>query len=356
MFSTRNVLTAVSLALSILIGLTLARTATGTKGAAATGRRDHPRIGLSLDTLKEARWQGDRDCFVARARELGSDVSVQSANSDDATQIQNVTSLLSSGIDVLVIAPHNAQAMARAVELAHAQGVPVLSYDRLIQGATPDLYMSFDNAAVGRLQGDYVVGRLPALGHQMQLVRIYGAKTDNNAVLYKAGQDQAVQPHVDRGDIVVVDADWAEDWKPENAKKIMNVGLTKAAASGRPIDACLATNDGTAGGAIQALTEEGLAGKVIVTGQDAEIVACQRIVQGTQAMTVYKPIKTLATRAAEMAVRLGQGKPVVATAVIKNDQAQIPSVLFPTVIVTKDNIDSTVIADGFHTHAEVYGK
>ncbi len=265
-----------------------------------------------------------------------------------------MTSLLAGGVDVLVIALHNAQAMARAVDLAHAQGVPVVSYDRLIKGAVPDLYLSFDNAAVGRLQGQYVVDQLGRVGHRpLRLVRVYGAKTDNNAVLYKDGQDGAIDPHVANGDVVVVGADWAEDWKAENAKRIVNAALT---AAGRDVDAVLASNDGTAGGAVQALAEDGLAGRVIVTGQDAELVACRRIVQGTQAMTVHKPNKRLATRAAEMAVLLGQGRSVVATTTVDNGSAEIPSVLFPSVVVTRDNLDQTVIADGFHTHAEVYGK
>ena len=346
----RTTLTIVSLALSVLIGLALARTGSPGGGTTAGGHRDHPRIGLSLDTLKEARWQGDRDFFVARAKELGCDVQVQSANSDDTAQMQNVNSLLSNGIDVLVIAPHNAQAMATAVDAAHKAGVPVLSYDRLIKGANPDLYMSFDNKAVGTLQGQYIVEQLPKVGHRpMRLVRIYGAKTDHNAVLYKEGQDEAIKPHVDNGDIVVVQEDWAEDWKPENAKRIMNAAITNA---GRNVDAVLASNDGTAGGAIQALDEEGLGGKVIVTGQDAEAVACQRIAQGSQSMSVYKPIKQLATHAAEMAVKLGQGGPIVVTA----EQEHIPAVLFPSVVVTRANLEDTVIKDGFHTRAEVFGK
>ena len=140
-------------------------------------------------------------------------------------------------------------------------------------------------------------------------MRIYGAKTDNNALLFKQGQDNVLEPYIERGDIEVVHEDWAEDWKPENAKRIVNAAIT---AHGARFDAVLASNDGTAGGAIQALLEEGLAGKVLVTGQDAELVACQRIVDGTQAMTIYKPLQTLAQGAAELAVRMASGKAVVA--------------------------------------------
>ncbi len=243
---------------SVAVGLAL-RTNGGSVsgpagGGAAATREGHARlkVGLSLDTLKEARWQSDRDIFVSRIKELGCDVEVQSANGDDTAQMQNCTSLLSSGAGVLVIAAHNGKAMARAVELAHAQNVPVIAYDRMIVDSDPDLCVTFDNVGVGRLQGQYVVDQLAALKHAkpMKLVRIYGAKTDNNAVLFKRGQDEALQPYIDRGDIRVVQEDWAEDWKPENAKRITNAAITNA---GRDIDAILASNDGTAGGAIQAL-------------------------------------------------------------------------------------------------------
>ena len=350
--SSRNILTIISLALSILIGLALARTSGPAK--VATSHHDHPLIGLSLDTLKEARWQGDRDLFVARATELGSKVLVQSANSDDTVQMQNCTSLLSAGVDVLVIAPHDAQAMAGAVEMAHRQGIPVISYDRLIRGAQADLYMSFDNLAVGQMQGKYIADQLPKIGHRpMKIVRIYGAKSDSNAALYKLGQEQGMGEHLINGDIKVVQEDWADDWKPENAKRIVNAAITN---NGRDIDAILASNDGEAGGAAQALLEEGLAGKVLITGQDGDLVACQRIVAGTQSMTVYKPIKQLATHAAEMAVLIGQGKPIIATAIVNNGTADVPSVLFAPMVVTKETINDTVVKDGFHTHAEVYGK
>ena len=146
-------------------------------------------------------------------------------------------------------------------------------------------------------------------------MRIYGAKTDNNALLFKQGQDNVLAPYIERGDIDVVHEDWAEDWKPENAKRIVNAAIT---AHGDAFDAVLASNDGTAGGAIQALLEEGLAGKKLVTGQDAELVACQRIVDGTQAMTIYKPLKTLARNAAELAVRMAQRKVVVAPQTVNN--------------------------------------
>ncbi len=344
--SPRILLVLLSLALSVTIGLVLSR-----QGGQAMRTNAVPRIGLSMDTLKEERWQVDRDLFTARARELGAEVLVQSANSDDAAQLSQVQSLLTQGIDALVIIPHNGGAMARAVELAHAAGVPVLSYDRLITGCDLDLYITFDNVKVGELQARFLADRLPASG-KLRLVRIYGSKTDNNALLFKQGQDNVLKPLIEAGRVEVVFEDWAADWKPENAKKIMNAAITR---NGPEIDAVLASNDGTAGGAIQALTEEGLVGKILVTGQDADLAACQRIAQGTQAMTVYKPIKLLASQAAEAAVRLARHRPVIAVAGIDNGAVSVPSILLEIIAVTKDNLRETVVADGFRSEADVFG-
>ena len=309
-------------------------------------------IGLSMDTLKEERWQVDRDLFLERAKALGVDVLVQSANSDDSVQLTQVQSLITQGVDALVIIPHNGEAMAKAVALAHAAGVPVLSYDRLITGCDLDLYITFDNVKVGELQARFLAERIPEVG-KLRLVRIYGSKTDNNAVLFKQGQDNVLKPLIEAGKVEVVFEDWAADWKPENAKKIMNAAITK---SGPGIDAVLASNDGTAGGAVQALTEEGLAGKVLVTGQDGDLAACQRIVQGTQTMTVYKPIKVLASRAAEAAVKLAKGQSVIARSGIDNGKGEVPSLLLEIVAVTRDNLRETIVADGFRVEADVYGK
>jgi D-xylose transport system substrate-binding protein len=311
----------------------------------AFASKDHPVIGLSLDTLKEERWQHDRDIFVAAAKQLGADVVYLSANSDDTVQVRDVESLISKGVDVLVIAPHNGDAMGRAVKDANDAKIPVIAYDRLIKNANIDYYLSFDNVKVGEAQGEYVADHLPA-DHKARLVRIYGAQTDNNAVLFKQGQDNILLPLIKAGKIEVIHEDWATDWKPDAAKKIMNAAITKA---GSNIDIVLASNDGTAGGAIQALIEEKLDGKVLVTGQDAELAACQRIMRGTQAMTVYKPLKTLASHAAEIAVGLAQGKPPVVTDSIDNGFKKVPSIFEKVISVDKDNMMSTVVAAGFHS-------
>lgn len=313
----------------------------------AFASKEKPLIGLSLDTLKEERWQHDRDTFTAAAEKLGARVIVQSANSDDTRQVRDIESLITRGVDVLVIVPHNGAAMTRAVKSANQAKIPVISYDRLILNADIDYYLSFDNVKVGEAQASYLTARLPA-DRPARIVRIYGAPTDNNAKLFKQGQDNVLDPLIKSGKIVVVHEDWALDWKPEVAKKIMNAAITKA---GTEIDAVLASNDGTAGGAIQSLVEEGLAGKVLVTGQDADLAACQRIMRGTQSMTVYKPLKTLASNAARMAVAVARGERPSATSSVDNGLKQVPSIFEQVISVDKDNLTATVVADGFHSAA-----
>jgi D-xylose transport system substrate-binding protein len=352
----RNILMVASLALSVLIGLVIARggqggssggSSGGSRGTSATSTA--PLIGLSLDTLKEARWQADRDYFVKRAKELGARVDVQSANGDDNQQIRDVESLLTAGAKVLVIVPHDGVAMARAVEIAHKQNVPVISYDRLIRNSEVDLYLTFDNVKVGELQAKYLVSKLP--NGKGRIVRVYGSPTDNNSKLFKQGQDNVLNPLIKKGDIKVVRADWAEDWRPDNAKRIVNAAITD---TGGNFDGVLASADGVAGGAIQALQEAGLAKKVLVTGQDAELSACQRIVQGTQSMTIYKPIKVLATSAANAAVKMAQGRPIVATETVNNGKIDVPSQFDDIYAVDKTNMVERVIKDGFQSYDDVY--
>jgi len=346
----RGFLTAGCLVLSVLIGLVISLDPSHTLGP--TSSPTLPLIGLSLDTLQEARWQRDRDLFVERARELGAEVKVQAANSDDGRQIADVESLITSGVDVIVMVPHDGAAMAKAVRLAHEAGIPVIAYDRLIRNAETDLYVTFDNERVGEAQARYLLDHLDRSRRKpARIVRVYGGKTDNNSFLVKAGQDRAIRPALEASELIVLHEDWADNWKPENAKRIVNAAITK---HGRKIDAILTSNDGTAGGAIQALVEEGLAGQVLVTGQDADLVACQRIVRGTQSMTVYKPVRRLARGAAELAVRLAEGKPIIAREAVFNGRIEVPSVFFDVITVTKDNMVATVIEDGFQDYDAVF--
>lgn len=342
----RNWLVVASFAASVALGLTLRGKGGPAAAPASSGR---PLIGLSLDTLKEERWQRDKAAFEAKAAELGADLLVQAANSDDTRQMQDVQALISRRVGAIIIAPHNGAAMAKGVAMAHEAGIPVISYDRLITGADVDLYVAFDAVRVGEQQARALLDSAKA--RPLRLVRIQGAKTDHNSFLVKEGQDKVLQPLIAKGQIKVLHEDWAQDWRPENAKKIMNAALT---THGHDIDAVLAANDGTAGGAIQALSEEGLAGKVTVVGQDAELVACQRIAAGTQAATIYKPTRLEVTAALDAALRLIKGRPVVARDEMDNGAVQVPSILRDTVVVTKANLLDTVVKDGYHSYDEVY--
>jgi D-xylose transport system substrate-binding protein len=305
------------------------------------------RIGFLMDTLKEERWIKDRDLFVSRANELGAEVIVQSADGKDETQIKQAESLLLQGVDVLVVIPHNSEVSATIVEKAKKENVPVISYDRLIRNSEPDLYISFDNEKVGEMQAKYLIEKAPKGNYML----IGGAPTDNNAQLFRKGQMNILQPFIDKGDIKIVADQWAKDWLPDEALKHTENALTQQK---NDIVAIVASNDGTAGGAIQPLIRQSLAGKIFVSGQDADLAALQRIVQGTQSMTVYKPVTKLAVRSAEAAVSLAKKEKIETNGKINNGKIDVPSILLEPISVDKNNLDATVIKDGFHKREDVY--
>jgi D-xylose transport system substrate-binding protein len=305
------------------------------------------RIGFSMDTLKEERWQKDRDLFVARAEELGAEVLVQSADGNDATQLRQVEGLLVQGIDVLVVIPHNAEVAASIVDAAKRSNVPVVSYDRLIKNSNVDLYISFDNEKVGEMQAKYLVERAPKGNY----ILIGGAPTDNNAKMFRDGQMRILKPYVDRSDIKIAADQWARDWLPEEAMKHTENALT---AGSDDVVAVLASNDATAGGAIQALGRVNMASKVLVSGQDADLAALQRIVAGTQSMTVYKPVSLLAVRAAEASISMAKKEAVKTDGVVNNGKIDVPSIFLEPVMVDRDNLESTVLKDGFHKREDVF--
>src|ERR1044072_7891812 len=251
-------LVTLSLFSSVLACVQPAQPPGGTTGANAS-KTGPIRIGLSMDTLKEERWQRDRDLFVERAKELGAEVLVQSANGDDKAQVQQSENLLTQGINVLVVIPHNGEVAATIVESAKAKGVPVVSYDRLIRTSEPALYISFDNEKVGELQARYLLERAPKGNY----VLIGGAPTDNNATLFRKRQMNVLQPAIDRGDVKVVSDQWAKDWLASEALRICEDALTK---SRRDVVAVVASNDATAGGAISGLGAGGVGGEGLGSG------------------------------------------------------------------------------------------
>jgi D-xylose transport system substrate-binding protein len=322
---------------------------TSTTGTARAPHSGPVRIGFSMDTLKEERWQRDKRLVEQRAKELGAQLDVEVANGDDAVQTNQADNLLTKGVDVLIVAPHNGEIAASIVEAAHRKGVPVISYDRLIRNADVDLYLSHQVEKIGEMQADYALKHVPKGNY----VLIGGSPTDYNAILLRKGQMNILKPAIDRGDIKIISEQFAREWKAEEALRITEDALTR---TGKKIQAIVASNDGTAGGAISALEAAGLAGKVLVTGQDAQKDAVQRIVKGTQTMTIYKPIQPLAFGAVDAAIKLARKQPVETQDKINNGKKDVPSILIPPVVVDKSNVDATIIKDGYHTRQEIYGQ
>jgi D-xylose transport system substrate-binding protein len=304
-----------------------------------------PKIGFSIDDLRVERWARDRDYFTAAAKELGATVYVQSADASEQRQIAQIENLISRGVDVIAIVPFNATVLSNAVREAKKAGIKVLSYDRLILNSDVDAYISFDNEKVGELQASEVLKRQPKGNYYL----LGGAPTDNNAKLLRAGQLKVLQPHIDKGDIKVVGQQWVKEWNPSEAMSIIENALT---ANHNKIDAIVASNDGTAGGAVQALAAQKLAGKVPVSGQDADLAGVRRVVAGTQTLTVYKPIKLIATEAAKLSVALVRGTSVNYNTQYDNGYKKVSTVLLNPIVVTKDNVD-VLVKDGFYSQSQI---
>jgi D-xylose transport system substrate-binding protein len=306
------------------------------------------KIGFSLGTLKEERWIKDRDILMAKARDLNADIIVQNANNDDQDQLKQVKYLLEQDIDVLIIVPNDLNKAATAVDMAQKQGVPVISYDRLVMNANVDLYITFDNVKVGELMARRI-GKSMKTGN---LLIINGAKTDNNTKMIKQGYDKILQPLVEEGKINIIGEEWAANWLKEYAFKVVDDALQKKTK----INAVIAGNDSLAEGVVEALSEHRMTGEVIVIGQDADLTACQRIVEGTQLMTIYKPIEKLAEATIEMAIRLVKKEPLNVNDYINDGRYDVKYYVLDPTAVDKENIDETIIRDGFHIKEEIYRK
>lgn len=304
------------------------------------------KIGLAIDDLRLERWQKDRDIFVKQAEAKGAKVYVQSANGDEQTQISQIENMISRGVNVLVIIPYNGKVLSNVIAEAKQEGIKVLAYDRLINDADLDFYISFDNEKVGELQAKSLTDKVPAGNYFL----MGGSPVDNNAHMFREGQMKVLKPYIESGKIKIVGDQWADGWLPENALKIMENALT---ANNNHIDAVVASNDATAGGAIQALSAQGLAGKVVISGQDADLAAIKRIMAGTQTMTVYKPITLLASTAAEIAVELAKGEQPGFDAMLNNGLKDVPTRMLTPIMVDKANIETTVIKDGFHKQSDL---
>ena len=305
----------------------------------AQAQKKEVKIGFSIEAMEGERWQTDLDQFQQRAHELGGAVVTRSANGDDDLQFRQINELLKDGIDVLVFLPHDTSKAGRIVEAAHAKHVPVISYDRLAS-APVDLYVGFDLFSVGTEQAQSLVDRAPKGNYLL----LGGSPLDANSKVVRAGQMKVLQPFLDRGDIHVFADVWVPEWSPTEAYVLVRKELDKLKAAPTAI---VASNDGIAGGAIQALEDKGWSGSVLVSGQDADLAAIERIFDGTQMMTVYKPVGQEARTAAEAAVKLARHEDVEGRAEVPNGTLTTKAILLAPICVTQENAKQTVLKDGF---------
>jgi D-xylose transport system substrate-binding protein len=322
----------------------------GFAGCSKKAKKDDGKIkiGFSMDTLAIERWLKDKETFIAVAKSMGADVvDVQASESKADVQNNQAENMITNGVDVLVVLPYDSDSTAAIVETAHKAGVKVIAYDRMINKADVDYYVSFNNVKIGEMEAEPLVQAAPKGNY----ILLGGAPTDSTSKLLREGQMNVLKPFIDKGDIKIVADQWVKDWLPEEALKIVENALT---ANKNNIKAIVASNDGTAGGAVQALAEQKLAGKVAIGGQDVELAACQRIVEGTQTASVYASPILEATAAAQAAVKLAKGETLTAADKVNNGTKDVPSILLTPILVTKDNVVDTVIKDGFQKIEDVY--
>ncbi|MCX6132543.1 MAG: substrate-binding domain-containing protein [Ignavibacteriales bacterium] len=317
-------------------------------------------VGFLMETYDLDRWKRDESYFGDKSRSFGMTVLRAVADADQDRQNKQAETLLTQGVNVLVVVPKNLNTAARIVTSAHEKNVPVLAYDRLIVGCDLDMYITFDNEKVGYLQAEGVLQKVP----EGNFILLGGAASDNNAKLLREGQLRAIKEHElkTKKKITILADPFLDDWDREEARRRIGNLITKFNAEKKRIDAIIASNDATAGGVVAALQAEKMDRKIPVSGQDAELQACQRIVEGTQAVTVYKPVQLLAEVSAQVAHRLAKKERPediiralgYTVNYLDNGFKKVPSIFLEPVFVTKDNIMKTVVADGWQTVEKIY--
>ncbi len=335
---------AISLSASALAACGSSDSGSGSSSDTGSGSGEGKKIALLLPENKTARYEAfDKPMFEAAVKADCADCEViySNAEQDAAKQQQQAEAAITQGVDVLVLDAVDGKAAATIVNNAKSQGIPVVAYDRFVAGS--DYYVSFDNKMVGELQGQGLVEAMKAEGNDSgDIVMINGSPTDANAADFKAGAHSVLDSS---GYTIAAEYD-TPDWSPDKAQAWMEsqIGTLKGKLVG-----VYAANDGTGGGAIAALKSGGVKPLPPVTGQDAELAAIQRIVSGDQYLTIYKAIKPEAEDAAKAALALANKE----TPNAGTDKEGVPATLLDPVVVTKDNIKDTVVADGFYTAADI---
>ncbi len=317
------------------------------------------KIGFLLKTMQEERYQRDKTTFIAKAEALGATVIFDSANNDELTQLAKFENMLAKGAQVIVMQPVNTGTAGNMVRMANSEGVRVVGYDSMLVDGPLDAMVMQDSWAVGRLQGEAMVEWLRAKNGSVtgKVALIKGQPGDSNAIAMSSGVLEIIKANP--GLELVTDQSH-EGWSSEKAMATAENTLTKYDNS---IDAFICNNSGMARGVIAALEAQKLASadKVFVAGSDADLANIQYVAQGKQAVEIWKKIAPLAETAAEVAVALAQnpkkapGDVVKVDKVLNNGFADVPTIVTPIVLVTRDNVDATIIASGFYTKAQVYG-
>ncbi|MGM0603908.1 MAG: substrate-binding domain-containing protein [Bacillota bacterium] len=317
------------------------------------------KVGFLLKTMQEERYIKDRDAFIERAEEEGADeVIFDSANNDENEQLSKFENMLTQGADVIVLQPVNTGTASNMVKMAHDSGVAVVNYDSLIMNSDVDLFLTQDSWAVGKLQGEAMVEWFEENRGEVKgnVVLLRGQPGDSNANAFSEGVVDTVEEH--EGLELVVDQSH-EGWSPDLAMETTENALT---SNDNEIDAVVANNSGMASGAVRALEAQNMADtdKVFVAGSDADLRTIRYIEQGKQTIEIFKKVKPLAYEAAEAAVALAKNPDQPIDEVVEIDRhvdngaIEVPTVVTEIVVVDKDNIMDTVVADGFHEATDIF--
>ncbi|SFI87985.1 D-xylose ABC transporter substrate-binding protein [Celeribacter neptunius] len=296
-------------------------------------------VGVSWSNFQEERWKTDEGAIKAALEAAGAEYVSADAQSSSAKQLSDIESLIAQGVDALIVLAQDTQAVIPAVQMAADEEIPVIAYDRLIEDPRA-YYLTFDNIEVGRLQAKAVYDAMPKGNYVM----IKGSPTDPNADFLRGGQQEVLQSAIDAGDITIVGEAYTDGWLPANAQRNMESILT---ANDNKVDAVVASNDGTAGGAVAALAAQGMAG-IPVSGQDGDHAALNRIALGTQTVSVWKDSRELGRNAAEIAVELAGGTaPADVAGTVKFTTPggnEMDAKFLAPIPITKDNLDVVVDA------------
>jgi len=311
---------------------------------------DRPTIGLSFDSLVVERWKRDLETFVAVADENGLEVIVQIANDNLKEQRKQIQYLIDESVEVLVVLPSDFEAYTEEIKLAKKKGIKVIAYDRMIANSDVDAYISFDNIGNGEIITEELMNELPVSEEVKNIIIINGDPKDYNSYMLNEGFYNVINSEVTNRNFEIIEEVWAYGWREVHAFNIVEKVLNE----GKKIDAIIAANDVLATGAIEALAERQLAGEVLVVSQDAELSACQRIVEGSQLATVYKPINQLSKTAVKYSLKLIEGDTLDNEERMSDGTYDIPVVRIKCDVVNIDNIDEIIIDSGFHSKENVY--